>query len=170
MKGWLETLWEQVFAETLIIPVARFLWANLTLGLFALIVLHAGARMPERTNPVFTALVAIAAVTHLGGCLVAAVVDRARARILFIQGGSLSLATAGLVTMSTWLTLRAPALSNVRYVPGVACMLFIYATLELHFFGPRRVQALGVRKLGIGIGVASELIMAAALAWRLLTR
>jgi multisubunit Na+/H+ antiporter MnhG subunit len=70
--------------------------------------------------------------------------------------------------MCTYLTLHARTLSNVRYVPGIALSLFMYASFELHFFAPRRLRVPHVRRLCMVAGVAAEVMMAAALVYRLM--
>ena len=134
--NWLATVWSQLFrAERLIAP-ERFLQANLTLGLFAIVVLVAEARHPERSSLLFTALVLSTVVTHVGGAGVVLMVKGTLERTVFVQGVCLFATTACLVTTAVWLTLHAVVLSDVRYLPGIASSLSLQASLEVEFFGP----------------------------------
>ncbi len=163
MKGWLETLWEQVFRDERVTPPGWFLRSNLSIGLFASIVLYAGARHPERMNVAFAALVACTVATHVGGALIALAARRAVPTLIFVHGVVLLATTASFVATCLWLTVHATTLSNVRYLPGVALALFVYASLELRFFGPRPIRAMNLRRLGIILGIASELALATTL-------
>jgi hypothetical protein len=165
--NWLTALWTQVFRKERVIEPLEFLRANRTLGLFATLVFYVCWTQPERSHPVFTLLVGLTVATHLGGQAVAALAPRLLEPTLFVQGVSLCATGLGLVVMSTLLSLQATTLSNVRYVPGIALMLLIQATLELQFFGPPRMRGWPLRRAGIVVGVAAELTLAGALLQRL---
>jgi hypothetical protein len=167
-KGWLETVWAQAFRDVLVVPPARFLGANLIVGLFSIILLLAGARQPERTNAAFDLLVASTIVTHLGGFFVATAARRLISVVLFVQGLALFAMTSCLVIFSVWLTLHAPTLSNIRYVPGIALSVLTYSAIEIGFFFPATQPRPGFRKLGIALGAIGELALGAALVWRLI--
>ncbi len=165
--AWFEILWRQVFRRQRVIEPDAFLGANLIVGLFATLVLLVCLRTPERTNWAFTSLVALTSVTHVGGRVLAGFWGRLLAPTLFVQGISLFCAALALVEMSTELSLRAGNLSNVRYLPGIVLSLFIHASLEIHFFGPAAIQAWPVRRVALLLGIAGELVMAAALVWHI---
>jgi hypothetical protein len=165
--SWLATLWTQFFRDERVIEVPELLRANRTLGLFASLVFYVCLSQPERSTPLFTALVGLTLLTHLGGEIVVAFVPQALTHVLSAQGLTLAVASLGLVAMSTSLSLSATELSNVRYVPGIALMLLIQASLELHLFGPGWAQRLPLRRVGLVLGLAGELIMAGALLQRL---
>lgn len=165
--AWFAILWRQVFRRQRVIEPEAFLDANLNLGLFATLCLLVCLRTPERTNWVFTSLVALTSATHVGGRILAAFWSRLLAPTLFVQGISLSCTALALVVMSIELTLRAGTLSNVRYLPGIVLSLFIHASLEIHFFGPAAIQAWPVRRVALVLGIAGELAMAAALVWHI---
>lgn len=168
MNGWLDMLWNQAFRDELVIAPERFARGNFAIGIFMAIVLYANARHPERTNLLLTALVALSMVAHLSGLPISAAFPRATASVLYFQGLALFATTAALVAMSAWLTFHATTLANVRYLPGIALSLFVYAALEIHFFGPHRLQRLNVRRLGIWLGITAELALAACLVRHLL--
>lgn len=161
--AWFELLWRQVFRKQRIIEPSAFLDANWILGLFASLGVYVCLRSPERSNWVFTGLIALTSATHLGGRMLAGSASRLLARILFVQGLSLFCTALALVVMSTELTWRASHLSNVRYFPGLALSLFIHASLELDFFAPLAIRAWPVRRVALLLGIAGELVMAAAL-------
>jgi hypothetical protein len=167
MAGWLDALWAQAFRDERVIEPARFLRGNVVIGLFAIIALTAGARDPERMPPVFSALLVLTLLTHLSGIALAAALRRATAAIIFVQGLCLWATTAAAVVLSTYLTLHAARLSNVRYLPGITLALFMYASFEIHFFAPPGLRLPHVRKLSMVGGIVAELAMAAALIWRL---
>ena len=160
---WLEILWRQAFRTKRVIEPTAFLDANLTLGLFASLALIVCLRTPERSTWLFTALVALTSVTHVGGRVLAGLSAGLRASILFVQGLSLFSTALALVAISTALSLRAENLSNIRYLPGIALSLFIHSSLEVHFFGPSAIRAWPVRRVALILGIAGELVMAAAL-------
>jgi hypothetical protein len=165
--NWLAALWRQFFREERVIEPLEFLHANRTLGLFSTLVLYICLSQPERSHPVFTLLVGLTVATHLGGQAVAAFAPRVLEPTLFVQGAALGLSSLGFIVMSTWLSLQSPLLSNVRYVPGIALMLLIQATLELHLFGPAPLRRWPMRRAGLVIGIVGELAMAGGLLQRL---
>jgi hypothetical protein len=160
---WLEILWRQAFRTKRVIEPSAFLDANLTLGLFASLGLLVCLRTPERGSWLFTILVALTSATHVGGRVLAGLSGGLRASILFVQGVSLFFTALALVVLSSALSLRAESLTNVRYLPGLALSLFLHSSLEIQFFGPSAVRAWPVRRVALVVGVAGELIMAAAL-------
>lgn len=164
----LELLWRQFFREEQVLESRAFLEANLTLGLFGVVMLVAMVCDVERTSLLLTALSAVTVAAHLGGPLVVKARPRALAVTLFIQGSTLLCLTLGLVLTSTWLAARATTLSNVRWLPGLFLMLFLYSSFEIQFFGPGFVRRLPVRRLALVLGIASELSLSAALVWHLL--
>ena len=165
--AWFEILWRQVFRHNRVIEPSAFLDANLTVGLFAILCLFVCLHSPERSHWLFTVLVALTGVTHVGGRVLAGGSERLRTPTLFVQGVSLFFTALALVVMSTALTLRAENLSNVRYLPGIALTLFIHASFEIQFFGPVAIQGWPVRRVALSLGIVGELVMAGALVWHI---
>jgi hypothetical protein len=55
--NWLAAIWSQLFRAERMIGPERFLRANVMLGLFAIVILVAEARHPERSSLLLTVLV-----------------------------------------------------------------------------------------------------------------
>jgi hypothetical protein len=170
VKSWLQSIWLQVFRKDRIIPPERYLEGNLTVGLFSVIVILAGAAHPEQTNILFYVLAAATAATHVGGFIVAKAAPRVLDTTIVVQAICLLAATLNLVVMNLWLTIHVDRLSNVRYLPGVVLLLSTYAGLQLELVGPPRFARLRMKRLGILLGIVSEAATGAVLLWRLVSR
>jgi hypothetical protein len=167
-QGFVQSIWKQVFRDELVLGTDRFLSSNFFIGLFSIVVLLASAEHPERSNALLIVAITITVATHVAGWPATTLAPERAKLVLLVQG--LSLFTSALVLTGTalWLAYAAERLTSFRYLPGMMITLFTYAALEIHFFGPERWRRLGVRRLGVLIGLTGELALAGLLLWRLL--
>lgn len=168
LQDFFQSVWSQVFREKLVLRPEQLLSANLFIGLFSIVILLAGAQHPERTHALLAVTVAITVGTHIGGIPAATLAPARVPLVILVQGVSLFASALTLAATTLWFAYRAERLTDFSYLPGMLVTLLTYAALEIHFFGPERWRRFGVRRLGLLLGLAGEVVLASLLVWRLL--
>lgn len=166
-RNWLQTIWAQLYNDNSVVQPTEYLHGNLTVGLFFIIVLIAGTGGTSGLNAIPSYIVGIGAAVLICGYPLAALAPRMQASIVFAQAVLLIVGLAALVLpLMAAATARTPLVS-FRYLPGLTLCLFVYASMQVEFMGPRSWRVVRPRRIGVALGIASELAMAACLLSRL---